>query len=342
MAIDITRGFDVTSSDLVVTELRANGLLYGTSVTAGVQPGVDTSSVHLTLGLLQGGVLSALFFAFGTAPLLARLRASGLGALLGATWAGAFMLMDDLVLLARSPGELRSMLAVVFQWAHEARYALALEDKSHVLAPDDASVGAAFPAAYLPPGGGPQAAVSTSFRLESALTYLGFRLGPGGRPCHAPRQLGIANGVVARMVAQYSGRTVVTFRQALQLWTLHGRVHLEWPAAVLPPDDPGILAYDDVQARALAALLGPAAVNGHAGVLELWRVFGLWRVDERRVLARARYAFVLAQSRRRPQRRALVDELRRRAATGVEFRAPSVTGAVDAALAELGLDFPSL
>ena len=37
------------------------------------------------------------------------------------------------------------------------------------------------------------------------------------------------------MESEYGGSAVVTFNQALLMWTIHGRVHVEWPAAVLPP-----------------------------------------------------------------------------------------------------------
>ena len=77
------------------------------------------------------------------------------------------------------------------------------------------------------------------------------------------------------MEAEYGGRALVTFNQALWLWTLHGRVHLEWPAAVLPPPLPRrrdtAADFETAQLRALRALFGRQAARlALHGVRQLW------------------------------------------------------------------------
>ena len=76
------------------------------------------------------------------------------------------------------------------------------------------------------------------------------------------------------MESEYGGRAVVTFNQALLMWTIHGRVHVEWPAAVLPPPRIGsdgralfdvTLSYEYLQERALVAILGRSAVRADSG-----------------------------------------------------------------------------
>ena len=71
-------------------------------------------------------------------------------------------------------------------------------------------------------------------------------------------------------------------------------------------------------------------------------MFGLWRIDERRRLARARYAFVFAQTQRRPWRKSIFAELTERAESDDDFGHESVTGAVRRALSDLGLDWPAV
>ena len=379
MAIDITRGFPSTSRDLAVSSLRRHGargrflraiigLIYGTSVVAGLRPGVDTGRIPLYVGLLEGAVLSPALFAYVTSGLLAALRASGLGVSLGpgSAWCGALMLMDDLILLARSEAELREMAAVVFRWAFESRFVLALANKSHVAvvrpwgdggehgqAPATRDGGARDPApearsmtrlVWSPPAAaGPEAhtaaSIDAAFPQEKALLYLGFRLSARGGPdAHIQRQLGTARGTIARMEAEYGGRALVTFNQALWLWTLHGRVHLEWPAAVLPPPLPRrrdtAADFETAQLRALRALFGRQAARLAYSVA--LPVFGLWRIDERRLLARARYAFVWSQTQRRPARAALMTALCDRVDADADFASSSITGAVVGALRKLG------
>ena len=90
--------------------------------------------MKLLVGLLEGAVLSPALFAFACSGLLRALRASGLGVRLGQVHVPALMLMDDVILLARSRGELRAMAAVVFEWCWKNRFVLN-HGKSHVLAP---------------------------------------------------------------------------------------------------------------------------------------------------------------------------------------------------------------
>ena len=122
----------------------------------------------------------------------------------------------------------------------------------------------------------------------------------------------------------------------------------EWPAAVLPPPllrpngQPGwdaTMAYEQKQHRALAAILGRSA-GGALSHQTILAVFGLWRIDERRVVARARYAFVFSQTQRRPWRKSIFAELQARVGRDPRFRKQSVTGAIDAALKKLGLAWP--
>ena len=74
-------------------------------------------------------------FAFACSGLLRALRESGLGVRVGRVHVPALMLMDDVILLARSRGELRAMAAVVFEWCWKNRFVLALANKSHIQAP---------------------------------------------------------------------------------------------------------------------------------------------------------------------------------------------------------------
>ena len=99
------------------------------------------------------------------------------------------------------------------------------------------------------------------------------------------------------------------------------------------------VAYEQKQHRALAAILGRSAggVLSHQTILA---VFGLWRIDERRIVARARYAFVFSQTQRRPWRKSIFAELQARVGRDPHFRKQSVTGAIDAALKKLGLAWP--
>ena len=87
------------------------------------------------------------------------------------------------------------------------------------------------------------------------------------------------------------------------------------------------------------AILGRSA--GGTRIYEvLLSVFGLWRIDERRRLARARYAFVFSQTQRRPWRKSIFAELQARVGRDPHFRKQSVTGAIGAALKKLGLEWP--
>jgi hypothetical protein len=202
---------------------------------------------------------------------------------------------------------------------------------------------------WAPQGGEDAAAIDVTFPHRGALTYLGFVVSRGGGPdAHVLRQAGIARRVIEKMELEYGGRTAVTFNQALLMWTIHGRVHLEWPAAVLPPPllrpngQPGwdaTMAYEQKQHRALAAILGRSA-GGAPSHQTILAVFGLWRIDERRVVARARYAFVFSQTQRRPWRKSIFAELQARVGRDPNFRKQSVTGAIDAALQKLGLAWP--
>ena len=355
MTIDITRGFPSTPRALVVEALRTAGvggrlmraimgLIFGTSVVVGVRPGVETRRVPLGVGLLEGAVLSPALFALATSGLLVTLRASGLGVRVGGVWAGALMLMDDLALLARSEAELREMTAIVFRWAHENRYVLALSEKSHVLrlGPVDEAPAAEATCTrfrWSPPDGAPEATIDVSFKHESTLAYLGFLVSARGGPdAHVGRQLGTASSVVDRMEAEYGGRACITFGQALYLWTLHGRSHVEWPAAVLPPGGRATVRFDQLQFRALRALLGDHAHRPAYRVL--LAVFGLWNMEERYLFARAKYAFAWLLAERRPWRAALGSTLRRLDVDGDDdgFPRESVTGAVSATLVRLGFD----
>ena len=85
-------------------------------------------------------------------------------------------------------------------------------------------------------GGSAAADIDATFPHRRALKYLGVRFAARGGPdAHIQQQLGIAKRVVEKMEFEYGGRAVVTFNQALLMWTIHGRVHVEWPAAVLAP-----------------------------------------------------------------------------------------------------------
>lgn len=358
MSIDITRGFPSTSRELAVAALRRHGvggrllraimgLIFGTSVVVGLRPGVDTPPVRLQVGLLEGTVLSPALFSYVTGGLLAALRASGRGVSVGNTWCGALMLMDDLVILARSEAELGEMAAVVFQWAFESRYVLALEKKSHVLRPlaDADSTPTSTRLCWEPRTDDharrAAAKIDVEFPHRESMLYLGLRLAASGGPePHVLRQLALARATVERLEAEYGGRALVTLGHGILLWNLHGRVNLEWPAAVLPPSPQDVedatKSYDALQHRALRALMGRSAVQSTYKVL--LAVLGLWTLEERRLLARGRYAFVFAQTRRRPQRAALMAALCDRADADVKFFDESVTGAVARALRTLGYD----
>ena len=89
---------------------------------------------------------------------------------------------------------------------------------------------------WRPPRGTDAASIDVTFPHRRALKYLGFVVSRRGGPdAHVQQQLGIARRVVERMESEYGGCAVVTFNQALLMWTIHGRVHVGWPAAVLPP-----------------------------------------------------------------------------------------------------------
>ena len=87
------------------------------------------------------------------------------------------------------------------------------------------------------------------------------------------------------------------------------------------------------------ACLGRSA-GGALSHQTILAVFGLWRIDERRVVARARYAFVFSQTQRRPWRKSIFAELQARVGRDPHFKKQSVTGAIGAALKKLGLAWP--
>ena len=144
---------------------------------------------------------------------------------------------------------------------------LALANKSHIQAPATART-TETRLVWSPEGGSAVADIDATFPHRRALKYLGVRFAARGGPdAHIQQQLGIAKRVVEKMEFEYGGRAVVTFNQALLMWTIHGRVHVEWPAAVLAPPRivdgrPGFdatVAYEHLQERALVAVLGRSA-----------------------------------------------------------------------------------
>ena len=356
-AVDVTRAFPSTEHALAALAAHGSGvrghvlraligLIVGVSVRARIAPGQHTPAILLGVGLLEGAVLSPRLFAGVCDGLLAALRASGLGVSFGGVWVGALMLMDDLVVLARSELELRSMLDVVFAWCWGSRLGVNLE-KTHVFV--RAAVGLAAPSGVFAVDWAPStddepdaarraaARLTRNFEIKAAgVRYLGYILGR-----HIAELRGWVSGIVAKIEAGFAAREPLTLAQALWSWDLHGRARAESCAAVLPPlgdEDAG--ALEELQRRALLAMLGPAASDGAHYELLLY-VFGRWRLDERRLLARLVFARSLALSLARPSRAAVVAELVARvgepSARGRRLAGEAATSAVLDALGEFGV-----
>ena len=114
------------------------------------------------------------------------------------------------------------MAAVVFEWCWKNRFVLALANKSHIQAPATART-TETRLVWSPEGGSAVADIDATFPHRRALKYLGVRFAARGGPdAHIQQQLGIAKRVVEKMEFEYGGRAVVTFNQALLMWTIHG------------------------------------------------------------------------------------------------------------------------
>ena len=238
------------------------------------------------------------------------------------------------------------MLDVVFAWCWGSRLGVNLE-KTHVFV--RAAVGLAAPSGVFAVDWTPStddepdaarraaARLTRNFEIKAAgVRYLGYILGR-----HIAELHGWVSRIAAKIEAGFAAREPLTLAQALWSWDLHGRARAESCAAVLPPlgdEDAG--ALEELQRRALLAMLGPAASDGAHYELLLY-VFGRWRLDERRLLARLVFARSLALSLARPSRAAVVAELVARvgepSARGRRRAGEAETSAVLDALGEFGV-----
>ena len=178
------------------------------------------------------------------------------------------------------------------------------------------------------------ASIDVTLEHDPVVSYLGFLLNESGSSAaHAASAQRRARAVIRRMKAEYGGRAIVTIGQATLMWQVHGRGVLEWPSGAIPPG--GARYADRKQEEALRAILGRSCASNVA-YDALLLVFSMWSIAERILRGRARYAYDFSRTRRRPGRKALFDALMRRL-DSPGFAAASVTGAVDGALAELGI-----
>ena len=327
-AVDITRAFPTTDVYGVTQELRRRGVggrllrsvvnhISGLKYAPGIAPGVDAMPVDAGIGLFQGAVLSPLLFSLYVDDLMRRLRAAtdSEGRRIGvgfenykgeSLWCGCLLYMDDVFLLCESREHLKLALDVVFQWAHEARYSIALK-KTHVMATMPSTLTLEENTALLwtwqPQGAtGPSAADKPlRFEIERWIKYLGFIISADVpkilRQHHAAR-LGSARAVRDKARARAHNLSVLTFGRRLWAWTLFGRSLIGDVAAAPELDEYVLRGIERVQRETLAAQLGDAAVDTPAlpDLAALLVVFGLQRMQTRVLLRRLGFAHAISCS----------------------------------------------
>jgi hypothetical protein len=366
-AVDITRAFPTTDVYGVAAELRSRGVggrllrsvlthISGLRYASGIAPGVDAEPVSAGIGLFQGSVISPHLFSLYVDDLARRLRTAtdAEGCRIGVSfendkgeslWCGCMLFMDDVFLLCDSREHLRLALDVVFQWAYEARYAIALK-KTHVMATMPNSLSSAD-AAPLEWTWRPCGAITTTtadkelkFKIEGSIKYLGFVVSadvPNLLRQHHAARLGSARAVRDKTRAGALQLSVLTFGRRLWAWTLFGRSLIEDVAAA--PELPGwaLQAAERTQRQTLAALLGDAVVDAPAmpALAPLLLVFGLQRMSTRVLLRRLGFAHAIRCSRWRLGDRAkLVDFFDAECQHLAGFDAVSAMGATRRAILE--------
>jgi hypothetical protein len=272
-------------------------------------------------GLFEGAVLSPRGFAAHTGSLIQKLRESGLGITIDGEWCGAPMFMDDILLIPKDESEVEAMLELVLDWCYEHRMTVAQSKthvalvNSHFAAPDfiKTRTWTWLPPARLEPDAERRrrGAIPLAFETQTGnVKYLGYVL--GDKPRHVAQQLALTKSAAERVENTAAAREGLTLSQAMWAWTIYGRHHAEWPAAIWPQLSPGCeAAFEYYQVRALLGLLGRAVPRG-------WRrgkgsyvqpsravtvaTFGVWELRERRLLHRVRYSGAHTLSGSRPWR----------------------------------------
>jgi hypothetical protein len=364
--VDLARGFPSTERESTGTALYHEGvgaftlgawkaLVYGTSVKIGITAHQFTEKVELGTGLFEGAVLSPRGFAAHTGTLIRKLRASGLGVYFGGEWCGAPMLMDDVLLIPRDETEVQSMLSIVLDWCYEFRMTVAM-DKTNVLHVNG-HLTAESPSFVLwlwrpPPALEPDERRRLSaqrivlfFVKTGNVKYLGYVLGKS--PDHTARQLAMTGTAAERVETSGRSREGLKLSQCVWAWTAYGRHNAEWPSAVWKKISPGrAAALESHQVRALLGLLGDAVPRGMRDGLNsrvraarsvVLKVFGLWELSERRLLARLTYASANTLAEARPTRAAFSSHARGlvQRPGGVGFdRSAFVEGSPSVAIAE--------
>ena len=95
---------------------------YSKASSSVLHSGAHSHTFPLLQEVRQGAILSPLLYSIFVDELLDILSQSGYGAMVGDNYCGAPMYVDDLALIADSPGDLQAMLDIVSSYACKWRY----------------------------------------------------------------------------------------------------------------------------------------------------------------------------------------------------------------------------
>ena len=131
MTIDIVKAYPSTSRLLLWRRLRGLRFreallrlltaLFENLARAGLADGRYSNVIERQTGVPEGFVLRPLLFALAFSPVLDTLRATGAGARAGGVWAGAFLLMGDVTLVAESYDDLKVLAVALWEWCWRFR-----------------------------------------------------------------------------------------------------------------------------------------------------------------------------------------------------------------------------
>ena len=305
-----------------------------TAMAPGLRPGVDGRRSSIDLGLFEGAHASPRYFVLITDTLIARLRElkdgagqpvgvrvggerRGVGGRAGTPsgdgpdagniavglYVGSLGFMDDVAALIEEIEHAPLVLKETRRWARWARSLLA-DEKTTVtatrLGDDD------LPAVprYVAGAATTRAATWLWVRTRSDAA--------AGFHAHGVARAAVAHEYVKQLKQRgVSELGVLTVGQQLEMWMAHIRAAIEDVAPLPKPAAEGRAAANErLQRHALTALLGSSTTGGGqqlAAYAPLLVVFGVPRVAERVLQRRLGFVFSLEVSRRRPERRALVD-----------------------------------
>ena len=367
--IDIRRAFPSADKHVVAEVLRAEGvrgelfnaimaMISNGKFRPGLRRGVDGGDVSADVGLFEGAVLSPRLFSLLLNPLARKLRSLGYGVEFRGQWIGALYYMDDIVLIANTEEEMNSALDVVLAWAFRFRM-LVNSGKTHVMAtrPNDQAL-PRLPKRItrtwtpqrvraVPRDVGPDPArVELDLEVETSLVYLGIRFGVEisdmFKAHHESRQMqtyrDLRRALEARRDTEYM--SLATMLDPL----LQYARNLVCDVAALPALTDGQAGYvNRLDALGMSVALGDAVPTRKGAFLPMApiaHVFGIGSSAGHILYRRLMFAYALDASRRRPERRALVDGIvaevagmyakdRDRTVTGAIFKAIKQASALE-------------